>query len=68
MEHRTDTVSFRLEPTLRRRLEAVALARETTVSDLIHSWAVAGVEQERLHYERLSAVFGINQDLSEAAQ
>ena len=63
MDKRSDTVSFRLPPAMRRQLEAVALAHETTLSDLIYQLALERLERERRAYERLHEAFAANQGL-----
>lgn len=62
-EKRTDTLSLRCSPSLRRKLEASAIARDTTLSDLLFQLAVEHAERERMLYERLGAAYAVNQDL-----
>lgn len=63
MEKRTATVSARIPADLEQKLHAVALARDTTLSDLICSALADLVEVERSRYLKLRPVFEQGQDI-----
>lgn len=63
MEKRTATVSARIPEGLEQQLHAVALARDTTLSDLICSALADLVEVERSRYLKLRPVFEQGQDI-----
>ena len=63
MDKRTATVSSRIPAELELQVQAIALARDVTASDLICSALAELVERERRTYHRLSAAFCERQDL-----
>jgi len=63
MDKRTATVSSRIPPELESQVQAIALARDVTVSDLICSALAEVVERERRTYHRLRSAFEDRQDL-----
>lgn len=68
MDKRSATVSARVTPELEAQVQAIALAREQTVSDLIHHALLELVERERLIYQRLSRAFTAPPDLSDLSR
>lgn len=63
MDKRTETVSFRLPESLYRQLQAIALARDVTLSDLVCTAMAEEVERARVAYLRLRPAFEDRQDL-----
>jgi antitoxin component of RelBE/YafQ-DinJ toxin-antitoxin module len=61
---RSETVSARISESLLAEVQAIALARDTTVSDLICQSLEEVAQRERRAYEKLRAVFEAHQDLS----
>ena len=60
---RSETVSARISESLLNEIHAIALARDTTVSDLICQSLEEVARRERRAYEKLRSVFGAHQDL-----
>jgi hypothetical protein len=63
MDRRSETISSRVTKELLAQVQAVCIARDTTVSDLTFMALTDLVERERQTYLRLSAVFGADQGL-----
>ena len=63
MDKRTATVSSRIPAELESQVQAIALARDVTVSDLICTALAEVVERERRTYHRLRSAFEERQDL-----
>lgn len=63
MDKRTATVSSRIPAELELQVQAIALARDVTVSDLICSALAEVVDRERRTYHRLRTAFEVGQDL-----
>lgn len=68
MDKRTATVSSRIPPELESQVQAIALAHDVTVSDLICSALAEVVERERRTYHRLRTAFEAEQDLPGISQ
>jgi hypothetical protein len=63
VEKRTATISSRVPSELEAQIQAIALARDVTVSDLICHALADLVECERRTYERLRPAFEAAPDL-----
>jgi uncharacterized protein (DUF1778 family) len=63
MNKRTATISARVTPELEAQIQAIALARDTTVSDLTYQALSDLAARERRAFEQLSRAFGVGQDL-----
>lgn len=64
MDKRSATISIRVPTELEHQLQAIAAARETTLSDLGFQQLSAFVEGERSRYLKLRQAFESGQDLS----
>jgi hypothetical protein len=63
VDKRTETLSARIPSDLLAQIQAIAMAHDTTVSDLTCQCLTELAAKERLRYEKLSAAFGIGQGL-----
>jgi predicted transcriptional regulator len=64
MEKRTQTISARVTVELERQLQGIALAHDTTLSDLVYRALQDLAETERSRYLKLRSAFEGEQDLS----
>ena len=58
MDKRSATISARVTPELERVLEVLALARDTTLSDLVFTELLRVADREHARYLKLQQAFG----------
>lgn len=63
MEKRTSTISARVPSDLEHQLQQIALAHDTTLSDLICQALTDLADRERARYQKLRRAFEAEQDL-----
>ena len=65
MDKRSATVAFRTFEDALHGLQQIAVARETTVSDLMHQAALDIIERERRLYLTLDRIYGQGKGLQD---
>lgn len=63
MDKRTDTLSVRVTPEIRRQFDAFAAADEVSLSEYLFRMMIEHSEKKRVAYDRLTAAFAATQDL-----